>query len=133
MTPGTLDLRVQRWTPFTYAIAFPFDFTGATMAMHVRSYRDAPGSPLINLQNATAPAQGLSVSVATVGGVTTSTVQIRIDETTIEALLPFPASGVRAGEDVPLVWDIHITGGGFAKSRWIEGAFIIKSGATQNG
>lgn len=129
ITPGRLDLTVQRWTPFVYQIDFKgIDFTGATMAMQARLYRDAPGSPLIALVNAASNAEGLSVSVATADGVPTSTVQIRINETTAEALL---LNAGKPGDDITLVYDLHITGGGFPKSRWIEGALIIRAGATQ--
>lgn len=131
ITPGRLDLTVQRWTPFVYQIDFKgLDFTGAAMAMQVRLYRDAPSAALISLANAAANAEGLSVSVATADGVTTSTVQIRINETTAEGLL---LNAGKPGDDITLVYDLHITGGGFPKTRWIEGALIIRAGATQNG
>lgn len=131
ITPGKLDLTVQRWTPFVYQIDFEgLDFAGATMAMQARLYRDAPGDPLINLTNAASNAEGLSVSVANVGGVTTSTVQIRINETTAESLL---LNAGKPGDDITLVYDLHITGGGLPKSRWLEGSLIIRAGATQNG
>lgn len=129
ITPGKLDLVAQRWTPFVYVLAFEgFDFTGATFAMDVRLYRDAPGAALISLTNAASNAQGISVSVATVDDVPTSTVQLRINETTLEALL---LSAAGAGKDVVCVYDLHITGGGVAKTRWVEGSFTIKAGATQ--
>lgn len=129
ITPGRLDLSVQRWTPFVYQIDFEgLDFTGATMAMQVRLYRDAAGAPLISLGNAASNAEGLSLSVATVAGAPVSTVQIRINETTAESLL---LNAGKPGEDVRLVYDLHITGGGFPKTRWIEGALTIRAGATQ--
>ncbi len=131
ITPGKLDLTVQRWTPFVYQIDFEgLDFTAATMAMQVRLYRDAPGAPLISLANAASNAEGLSVAVTIVSGVTTSTVQIRINETTAEALL---LNAGKPGDDITLVYDLHITGAGLPKSRWLEGSLIIRAGATQNG
>ncbi|KQY96404.1 hypothetical protein [Brevundimonas sp. Root1423] len=133
--PGQATLEAQRWAPFVDVTAFEgFDFSAATFAMHVRQYRDAPGDPLISLTNAISSAQGVSVSVATVevDGVDTlvSSVQIRINETTLEALL-LNAAG--AGKDIPLVYDLHITSTGLGKIRWMEGDFIIRAGATQNG
>ncbi|RZJ01810.1 MAG: hypothetical protein EON90_02035 [Brevundimonas sp.] len=129
ITPGRLDLMAQRWTPFIYVIAFEgFDFSAATFAMDVRLYRDAPGAALIALTNAASNAQGVSVSVTTDDGVPTSEVQIRINETTLEGLL-LAAAG--AGKDVVAVYDLHITGGGLAKTRWVEGSFTIRAGATQ--
>lgn len=127
--PGQLDLAAQRWTPFVYVIDFVgFDFTAATFAMDVRLYRDAPGAALVSLTNAASNAQGLSVSVTTEESVDTSALQIRINETTIEGLLLGSAG---AGKDVVLVYDIHITGGGLEKTRWVEGSFTIRAGATQ--
>ena len=129
ITPGRLDLTVQRWTPFVYQIDFEgLDFTAATMSMHVRLYRDAPGSPLIALANAAANAEGLSVSVATIDDTTVSTVQIRINETTAEGLL---LNAGKPGDDVRIVYDLHITGGGFPKTRWLEGSLTIRAGVTQ--
>lgn len=131
ITPGHLDLTVQRWTPFVYQIDFEgLDFTGATMAMQARLYRDAPGAPLISLVNAAANAEGLSVTVTNVDGVPTSHVQIRINETTAEGLL---LNAGAPGDDVKIVHDLHITGGGLPKTRWVEGSLIIRAGATQNG
>jgi hypothetical protein len=39
----------------------------------------------------------------------------------------------KPGDDISLVYDLHITGAGLPKSRWLEGALIIRAGATQNG
>lgn len=132
INPAQLDLTAQRWTPFVYVVDFEgLNLTGATFAADIRLYRDAPGAALIALSNAAANAQGVSVSVTIDGDdVPTSHVQIRINETTLESLL-LGAAG--AGRDVDAVWDMHITGGGFIKSRWLEGAFKIRAGVTQNG
>ena len=131
ITPGKTDLVAQRWTPFVDQTDFAgLDFSAATFAMQLRLYRDAPGSALVSLANAASNAQGISVSVATVEGELLSTVQIRINETTIEGLL---LNSAGAGKDVSLVYDLHITGGGLEKTRMLEGAFIISAGATQNG
>lgn len=136
ITPGKLDLFVQRWTPFDYSIQLPvgLDFTGATAAMQVRLRPDAVGAPIIDLVNASPTGQGLSFSHVTEGGVVTSTLRIRINETTAEGILlnagKLPSVDHR--EDVRLSYDIHITGGGFAKTRWYEGVLTIRSGTTQN-
>lgn len=130
--PGSVDLRVNRWVPFDDTIGIEgIDLDGATLLMQVRAYRDAPGAALIDLTNATPPAQGLSVSVETVEGMPTSTIRIMISEATIEALLPFPGNGVEPGADVVLAWDMLISDTGLTKARWFEGAFIIVPGATQ--
>jgi hypothetical protein len=129
MTPARGDLTAYRWAPFDETIPFEgVDFTGGTFAMEVRAYRDSPAS-LLTL--AMANPQGISVTVATSNGLPTSNVRIRINEATIEALLPFPASGVEPGQSVDLVYDLVITTSALGKRRWLEGAFIIQPGVTQ--
>lgn len=133
MRPGKLPLRAQRWTPFVYRIRFEgYDFSEATFAAQVRSFRDAPGDPLISLTTQESPsAEGISVSVETIDDAPTSTVQIRINETTLEGLLPLSTSGRPSDDpDVPLVWDLHITSSGLGKVRWLEGSFTIVAGST---
>jgi hypothetical protein len=133
MTPGTLNLRAYRWTPFVYLIdIIGYDLTAATFAAQVRQYRDEAGSPLITLANASSSAEGISVSVATTEGVPTSTVQLRINETTLEGILPLSSSGRPSDDpDVPLVWDLHITTAALGKVRWLQGTFTLVAGATQ--
>jgi hypothetical protein len=132
MTPGTLPLTVQRGTPFVYRIDFPgLDLTEAGLAAQVRLYRDQPGTPLMSLVSAQPLAEGLSVAVTSAEGVPTSTLQIRINETTIENLLPFPTNGLEPSARVELVWDLHLTISPVGKRRWIEGPFIISPGVTR--
>lgn len=130
---GKLDIYANRYQPFSYLIDAPgLDFTGATMAMQVREYPDAQGAPLLDLSNATPPAQGLSVSVAMDGeGIPTSTFRIIINETTIEGLVAPPVGFNDCGNDVTLYYDLVITGGGYPKTRWAQGKFIILAGVTQ--
>ena len=135
ISPGKLDLVVQRWTPFDYSIQLPvgLDFTTAVAKMQVRLRPDAPGLPIIDLENASPAGEGLSFSSVTDAGVVTSTLRIRVNETTAEGILlnagKLPSVDCR--QDVRLSYDIHITGGGFAKTRWLEGVFIIRPGTTQ--
>lgn len=132
MTPGTLPLTVQRGTPFVYRIDFPgLDLTSAGLAAQVRLYRDQPGAPMISLINAQPLAEGLSVTTISEAGVPTSTLQIRINETTIEGLLPFPQNGLEPAEPVKLAWDLHLTISPVGKRRWIEGPFTISPGVTR--
>ena len=137
ITPGRLDLVVQRWTPFDYSVQLPrgIDFTGATAALQARLRPDAPGDPIISLVNAASSGQGLSFTHVTDDeDLVTSTLRIRIDETTAEPILlnagKLPTVDRR--EDVRLSHDIHITGGGYAKTRWYEGVLTIRGGSTQN-
>lgn len=133
MTPGRLPLTVQRGTPFVYRIDFPdYDLTTAGLAAQVRLYRDQPGAPLISLVGAQPLAQGLSVGVAfDADGIPTSTLQIRINETTIEQLLPFPVNGLEPADPVLLTWDLHLTISPVGKRRWLEGPFTISPGVTR--
>lgn len=125
---GQLCLTANRWSPFVYAIDFVgYDFSAATFSAQVRNFRDAAGDPLVNLANAASNAEGVSVSVATTDGVPTSTVQLRINETTLEGLR---FSSPRGG-DLMLQWALHITSSGLGKVRWLEGDFILKAGAAQ--
>lgn len=133
MIPGPLPLVVQRGTPFVYRIDFPgLDLSEAGLAAQVRLYKDQPGAPLINLVKAQPQAEGLSVTVVTSEqGVPTSTLQIRINETTIENTLPFPTNGTEPNDRVDLVWDLHLTISPVGKRRWVEGPFIITPGVTR--
>lgn len=136
ITPGNLPLVMQRWTPFDYSIQLPvgLDFTGATAAMQVRQRPDQPGSALIDLVNASSAGQGLSFThVTDEDDIVTSTLRIRINETTGEAILLNAGKAPTATkrEDAVLTYDIHITGGGFAKTRWYEGTFTLRGGSTQ--
>ena len=137
ITPGSLNLRPLRWVPFKYQIRVDaYDLTSATFAMEVRSYRGAPGDPLIDLGNASSPTQGISVSVVTTGGVPASTIEIRIDEATLEALLPFTVTSGspnrKPNTDVELYYDLLITPSGGTKARWLEGTFTIAEGVTKD-
>lgn len=125
--PGNVPLRAYRNTPFVQVFTLAnYDLSAATFAAQVRSYRDAPGSPLITLGNASAGSQGISCTYSA----PTSTFIIQIDEATIDALLPYPANGVKQGADVPLYWDLHVTGGGLIKTRLLQGTFTIEPGVT---
>lgn len=135
MTPAQGDLRVYRWVPNEIIIPFVgFDFSGASlgMTMQVRQFPDAPGSPLLDLEGEEdLNAQGLSMTFATVDGVTTSTLRIFIEETTIEGLLPFP-NGTEPGGEITLSYAVHIRSDAFPlKQRWLEGKFIVVPGANQ--
>lgn len=128
ISPGTYDWTVYRWQPAKLTVDFVgLDFTGAAFKSEVRAYRDAPDPALISLSDASSPSQGISVTVATTDGVPTSTVEIRIDEATIEGL---PFTNPR-GTDFEAAWDLVITPSGGSKTRWLEGKFTVRGGATQ--
>lgn len=127
ISPGVYPWTVFRWQPAKLQIDFVGqDFTSAAFKAEVRAFLDAPDPAMISLANAASPGEGISVSVATVDGLPTSTVEIRINETTIEGL---PFTNPR-GTDFEAVWDLVI-GSGSAKARWLEGKFIVHGGSTQ--
>jgi hypothetical protein len=127
MTAGRRDLVVERWTPFKHTILFEaIDLTGQACRLQVRASLDRTDAALIDLTNAASPAEGITLSVATVGGIVSTTVEIRINETTIEGL---PFTSPRGG-DWQGFWDIHI-GNGVAKRRWLKGDFTVSAGVTQ--
>lgn len=132
MTPGSYDITVQRNAPFLPdTLDFEgYDFTAATFALQVRSNRGASGAALLSLTGQTAGIEGLSVTTSVTEGVTTSHVQIQINEATIDALLPASSNGQKLGTDVVLYYDLVITGGGVGKVRWLEGRFTIHEGVT---
>jgi hypothetical protein len=127
---GRCDLLANRWEPLVRTFAFEDrDFTGASFIAQVRLTRDAAGSALISL--ATVGSVGTE-GIAIVGvetdsdGVDTTTILMRINEATMEAL---PAAG-EVGEDVTLYWDMQITPSGGSKYRALEGEFVVHAGVT---
>jgi hypothetical protein len=126
MLAGSRDLYVERWTPFKHVIEFQrLDFLGQDARVQVRANADRSGPPLIDLSLA-ASGEGISITAGDAPGMISTTVTIRINETTIEAM---PFTNPRGGEWHG-VWDLHI-GNGVAKRRWLRGKFIILPGATQ--
>ena len=129
MTAVRYDIVTERWAFFSDTFDFEgFDFTGATFALQVRLYRDAPGDPLISLVDAAEGNQGLYLSMDTIDGIPWSYVRITINEGTLNDTL---LNQGKAGTDVVLVYDLVMTASGSAKTRLVEGNFIIKAGATQ--
>lgn len=125
--PATLPLVGHRWVPFKFEIDLEgLSLTGATFAMGVRASRDATAAA-VTLATTVSPAEGISVSVATVDGQPVSTIQIRINETTMEGM---PAA-TEVGDDLVYFWDMHITPSGGSKAVYFEGPFTVKGGATQ--
>lgn len=138
-TTGNLPLVANRWEPFVYVIRFEGQsLTGADLIAQVRLTRDAAGAAMVDLATVGSVAtEGITiVSVANedidfggdigVVNVPVSTISIRINEATMEAL-PEPQE---LGEDEPLFWDMQITPSGGDKYRALEGTFTVKAGVT---
>lgn len=88
--PDTQHLPVRREQPFFYEFEIEaLDLTGYTFRSEWRANRETTGDAAVELTSATAPDEGISVSVETVEGIPFSTIQYRVDEATINALIPF--------------------------------------------
>lgn len=133
MTPARADLPIYRWQENDIGIPFRgVDMTDAPASLEVRVKRDEPGAPLLRLVNAVG-VQGLSWSVVMIDNVTISTLRILIAESTIEAMLPYPANGREPNDNVVLEYALHITKPPeLKKKRWLEGRFIIIPGANHD-
>ena len=135
--PGTLPLSGGRFVPFTYEIDVRgMDLTGAALLAHVRLYKNAGGSPLVNLSQVnSAASEGVRlISVGVAGGFTTSKIGIRINETTMEGLPLSSTDPLKLHAqkpDVVLAWDMHVTPAGGLKFVLLEGSFTVKGGVTQ--
>ncbi len=102
-----------------------WDFTAATIRIEVRDRRDG-GMLRAGLdQVGTLAAEGVKIDVATVLGQPVTTLRIRINEATMEAM---PAAPV-PGEDIELSWGMHITPAGELKFMAFDGPFIVKASA----
>jgi hypothetical protein len=156
--PARVDLAGDRYVPFIETIpVLEEDFTGATFKMQVRDRKDggalradlstvgsmaSEGVTLVyagtdtvanhiaasRLDQDEADALGL----AGTDNLTMSVLGVRINETTMEAM---PEPGVIAageiGDDLSLVYDMHITPSGGNKDLWFGGAFLVRAGSTQ--
>lgn len=94
-TAAYLPIASDRAGPCVRTIDFVGqNFNAVPLAMEIRLYPDQPGSPKLSLAQVTTNAEGVRlISVTTVNGVTTSKVQIRINETTMEDNAKIPYSG----------------------------------------
>lgn len=104
-----------------------WDFTGAVFRLEVRDRRNG-GTLRAGLGTvSSAAAEGVRVAaVETVDGIDITTLGIRINETTMEAM---PEG--EPGEDVELAWGLHITPVGEAKFLAFDGPFIVKASAVE--
>ena len=151
--PAAVDLYGDRYVPFIETIpVLEEDFTGATFKMQVRDRKDG-GALLADLATVVSmasegvtlvyggtdtvanhvtagrldPADVTALGLADADNLTLSTLGIRINETTMEAM----PTGTEIGDDVPLYYDMHITPSGGTKDLWFGGAFTIRAGVTQ--
>lgn len=157
--PARIDIHADRWVACVREIAFVgFDFTGATFTAQVRAQKDSTGTPLVNLGTVTtSSAEGVRLIYGGTDTITNhiaanrldsvpsgvnaitgqpyqtsdsiplSSIGIRINETTMEGL-PEPDD---LGDDLTLVWDMHITPTSGLKEKYCGGLFLVRAGVTQ--
>lgn len=121
----TAPLEGWRTNPLIETIVLNgWDYTGATIRLEVRDRRDG-GALRAGLDTvASAASEGVRIaSVTTAGVIPTTTLVIRINETTMEAMPAAP----EAGDDIPMVWGMHITPLGGLKFMAFDGPFTVKA------
>jgi hypothetical protein len=135
---GRRDLLANRWEPFVHVFRFEgVDLTGAVFAAEVRDRKDGGFARATLATVGSVGTEGISlVSVAAedvdFGGedgvlnVPVSTVSMRINEPTVEAMNVAP----EAGADGQIWWDMQITPAGGVKFRALQGSFTISAGVT---
>lgn len=134
MTALTVNLTAPRHAPWVFEIGhIAFDWSDAAFEFTVRQYYDAPGDPLIYLDNQTAGTEGISATVALDDDdVPTTTATLRIDQTTLEAIQPFAVTSGspnrEPGFDVKLYYDYAVTPDGGDRDIKLRGSFIIQAG-----
>lgn len=100
------------------------DLTDATFRLEVRDRRDG-GTLRAGLDTVTtASAEGVRVvSVDTGGALPVTTLGIRINETTMEAMPDAP----EPGDDVTIWWGMHITPNGGVKFLAFDSTFTVEA------
>lgn len=129
----TLRLTAGRWVPFVYDIDIVGIYlTGAAFAAQVHDTLDrTAGTPRASLTTQTTDIEGVRLTgVVTTDGVPTSSIRIRINEATMEAM-DVANDAAANGTDGVAYWDIHITPSGGDKFLAFAGKFIVRAGVTQ--
>jgi len=119
--------------PFVYDIDIVgIDLTSAAFAMQVHDTKDrTAGTPRASLTTQTTDVEGIRlVGVVTTDGVPTSSIRVRINETTMEAM-DVANDAALPGNDGDAYWDMHITPSGGDKFLAFNGTFTVKAGVTQ--
>lgn len=133
MKPVIVNLRAYREAPFVEA-AFAvkgMDLSAASFVFQARAQRGVGGTPPIDLATASAGSEGVSCEVITVDGVIWSVLTVQIDKATINATLPYPDNGLKAGTDVVLDYDLKVDDWPLPETRLFEGTLTIHEAAAQ--
>lgn len=124
--PALKNLTALRNAPFDATISIVgVDYTGASLVRFALFYNPDDATAALSLDTATvAPAEGWSMSVSTTGGIPTTVFTIRINKSTIDTHLPWPANGTEPGATTALNYHFMATKAGVlggAESRWQQG------------
>lgn len=113
ITPATVHLPVRREVPFIFTFRLlGVDLTGYTLRSEWLNEREVDGAASVTLINATSPDEGLSITTGTDSSVTYTDIEYRVDQSTIEGVLPFTVTSgspnrVPPGALVTLYYDIR--------------------------
>lgn len=104
------------------------DLTGASFRMEVRLAPNTPGIPLVALGTVTTgAAEGVRlIGVETVDGKPVSTLGLRVNKSTMEAM-PFTGE---LGDDSVFAYDLMVTPAGGVEQAWLAGDFVVQAGVT---
>lgn len=106
------------------------DLTGATFAMQVRDSKAAGAVLRADLATVVTAIEGVRLaSVSTTEGVTTSVVQVIIDDATM-ALMDVAEDASQPGNDMVIYYDMIITPSGGIPFVAVAGTFTIVAGVT---
>lgn len=123
-----LPIAADRYEACVRTIIFRgIDLRGVALRSQVRPVADTPGAPLVDLQSTNnGNAEGLRVvSFEMIDGLPVTTIEMVVNETTMEAL---PYSG-EVGSATPLAYDLQATISG-RKRKLLYGAFVVLPGVT---
>lgn len=126
---GRLSLGGRRYQAYSKTIRLVgVDLTGASFRMEVRMLPNTPGAPLLALGTVgTAAAEGIRlVSVEQVDGQPVSTLGLRVNKSSMEAL---PFSG-ELGDDSAFAYDLMVDPSGGLEQVWLAGPFVAQAGVT---
>ncbi|RDC59795.1 hypothetical protein HME9302_00015 [Alteripontixanthobacter maritimus] len=121
-------LRAGRFVPFFLTLVVPLDLTNADFAMQVRDRWNGGAIRADLVTQTTLSAEGIKLeSVDTTGEFPESTLKIRINETTMEAM---PKNDSDPDADVTLVFDFHLITDN-TPAVLLRGPFIVTAGSTE--
>lgn len=124
-----LPLGGRRYQAYAKTLRFiGVDLTGASFRMQVRMLPNTPGAPLLALATvASGAAEGIRlIGVEQINGQPVSTIGIRVNKTSMQAL---PYAG-ELGDDSVFAYDLMVNPAGGLEQVWLAGDFVAQAGVT---